>query len=261
MSHLSGKIFNAMMKKHINLPADALQGRLILVTGATRGIGRAVALACAHAGAELIITGRTIGALEELDDDISAMGGKSTIVELDQTDKPAMPRLANVIEKRWGRLDGFVANAGQLGQMAPMAHIDPEGFERTLEVNLVSVWHQIAAFEPLLLAAPAGRAVLVSSGAAYGPRAFWGGYAVSKAGLEAMGRVWAAENEKNNLRINIINPGATATAMRKEAYPGEDATTLPSPEDIAPAFIQLLHDSCVSQGQSYTISDLITLSI
>ena len=234
-----------------------LSGKVILVTGASRGIGRSVALGCAKAGAEVIITGRTMGALEELDDDINAVGGSATIVELDQTDTAAMARLGQAIGSRWGRLDGFVANAGQLGQMAPMPHIDPEIFERTILVNVTSVWHQIAAFDGLLRAAPAGRVVLVSSGAAHGDRAYWGAYAVSKAGLEAMGRAWAAESEKTNMRINLLDPGATRTAMRAAAYPGEDPNNLPTADDIAPAFLHLLSPACDSQGTLYRAADLI----
>ena len=234
-----------------------LSGKIILITGASRGIGRSVALGCAQAGAEVIITGRTMGALEELDDEINAVGGSATIVELDQTDTAAMARLGQAIGSRWGRLDGFVANAGQLGQMAPMPHIDAEIFERTMMVNVTSVWHQIAAFDGLLRAAPAGRAVLVSSGAAHGERAYWGAYAVSKAGLEAMGRAWAAESEKTAMRINLLDPGATRTAMRAAAYPGEDPNTLRTADDIAPAFLQLLSPDCDSQGKRYLATDLI----
>jgi len=234
-----------------------MSNRVILVTGASRGIGRAVARACAKAGAEVIITGRTMAGLEELDDEIQSAGGKATIVELDQTDHAAIPRLAQAIGARWGQLDGFLANAGQLGQMAPMPHIDADIFERTIDVNLVSVWHQIAAFDSLLRLSDAGRAVLVSSGAAHGARPFWGGYAVSKAGLEAMGRAWAAESEQTNLRINLINPGATATAMRAAAFPGENQQSLPTPQDIAPAFVWLLSPDCTSQGQLYQAAELI----
>ena len=237
--------------------ADDLAGRLILVTGASRGIGRAVALACAEAGAELIITARTTGALEELDDAIKERGGQATLVEMDVTDLPAIPRLAGAIAQRWGRLDGFVANAGQLGQMAPMAHSDPEIFERTLQVNLTSVWHQLRTFDPLLRAAPAGRAVLVTSGAALGARPYWGAYAVSKAGLESMGRAWAAESEQTNLRINLLDPGAVATAMRAAAYPGEDPASLPGPQEIAPAFLRLLSPDCPYHGERLHARDLV----
>ena len=236
-----------------------LEGRLILITGASRGIGRAAALACAAAGAELIITGRTSGALEEVDDEIRAVGSSATIVELDQTDYAATPRLADAIANRWGRLDGFVANAGQLGQMAPMAHIEPDIWERTLSVNLTSVWFQVKTFEPLLRAAPAGRVVLVSSGAAVGARPFWGAYAVSKAGLESMALAWAAENEQTNMKINLLDPGGTATAMRASAYPGEDPATLPLPADIAPAFVTLLSDSCEGHGERYSARALTGL--
>ena len=236
-----------------------LDGRLILITGASRGIGRAAAIACAAAGAELIITGRTSGALEEVDDEIRAVGSSATIVELDQTDYAATPRLADAIANRWGRLDGFVANAGQLGQMAPMAHIEPDIWERTLSVNLTSIWFQAKTFDPLLQAAPAGRVVLVSSGAAVGARPFWGAYAVSKAGLESMALAWAAENEQTNMKINLLDPGGTATAMRASAYPGEDPATLPSPADIAPAFVTLLSDSCEGHGERYSARALTGL--
>ena len=234
-----------------------LSNKVILITGASRGIGRAAALACAAAGAELIITARTVAGLEELDDEIQKAGGHSTIVELDQSDHEAMPRLAQAIASRWGRLDGFVANAGQLGQMAPMPHIDAEIFERTIDINLVSVWHQIAAFDSLLRQSEAGRAVLVSSGVAHGAHAFWGGYAVSKAGLEAMGRAWAAESEQTNLRINMLNPGGTKTALRAAAFPGEKADNLADPATIAPAFVWMLSAACTSQGELYRAADLL----
>ena len=233
-----------------------LTDKVILITGASRGIVRSVALNCAQAGAEVIITGRTMGALEELDDEISNIDGKATIVELDQTDTSAMARLAQAIATRWGRLDGFVANAGQLGQMAPMPHIDPEIFEKTIMVNLTSIWYQIAAFDTLLRASNAGRAVLVSSGAAQGARAYWGAYAVSKAGLEAMARAWAAESEKTKMRINLIDPGATRTAMRAAAYPGEDPANLRTAGEITPAFLHLLSPACTSQGLLYKAAEL-----
>ena len=244
---------------NIALSNGQLDGRLILITGASRGIGRAAAIACAAAGAELIITGRTSGALEEVDDEIRAVGSSATIVELDQTDYAATPRLADAIANRWGRLDGFVANAGQLGQMAPMAHIEPDIWERTLSVNLTSIWFQAKTFDPLLRAAPASRVVLVSSGAAVGARPFWGAYAVSKAGLESMALAWAAENEQTNMKINLLDPGGTATAMRASAFPGEDPATLPSPADIAPAFVTLLSDSCEGHGERYSARALTGL--
>ena len=226
-----------------------LSGRLILITGATRGLGRAVAIAAAAAGAEIIITGRTIGALEEVDDEIKASGSSATIVELDMKDTAAMPRLAAAIAERWGRLDGFVANAAMLAALTPIGHLTPEAWDESVAVNLTGQWHMIRAFDPLLRAAPAGRAVLVTSGAAIGSRPFWGPYAATKAGLEALGRSWAGESEQTNLQINMINPGGTATKMRASAFPGEDPATLPQPEDIAPAFLMLLADDCPHHGE------------
>ena len=195
-----------------------LSGKLVLVTGATRGIGRAVAIAAASAGAELVITGRTIGALEEVDDEIKAGGGHATIVEMDMQDTAAMPRLAAAIAERWGRLDGFVANAAILTALTPVGHVTPEDWETNIAVNLTGQWHMIRAFDPLLRAAPAGRAILVTSGAAVGSRPFWGPYAATKAGLEALGRSWAGESEQTNLKINMMNPGGTATGMRAAAF-------------------------------------------
>ncbi len=237
----------------------SLKDRLILVTGASRGIGRAVAIAAANAGAELIITGRTIGALEEVDDEIKAVGGKSTIVEMDMEDYPAIPRLAAAIESRWGRLDGLVANAGMLPALTPVAHLEQSAWDTCLSVNLTGQWHLIKAMDPLLRAAPAGRAILVSSGAAEGIRPFWGPYAAAKAGLEALGRSWAGENEHNNLKINLMNPGGTATGMRASAFPGEKPESLPSPEDIAPAFLMLLQDDCPHHGELVAARDLLGL--
>ena len=235
-----------------------LDGKVILVTGASRGIGREVALEAARHGAELIITGRTTGALEEVDDEIAAAGGNAVIVELDQTDLEAIPRLAAAIGSRWGRLDGLVANAGQLGQLSPMAHSDPETWDRTMLVNLTSIFHMVRAFDGLLRASPAGRAVLVSSGAAVGARPYWGAYAVSKAGLESMGRAWAAESEQTNMKINMMDPGGTRTAMRAAAFPGEDPQTLPSAADVARCFIPLLADDCPYHGEVLRARDMMS---
>lgn len=234
-----------------------LHNKIILITGASRGIGHAVALAAAKAGANLIITGRTIGALEELDDKIKAVGSTATIVQLDMSDHAAMPRLAMAIQRRWGKLDGLVANAAMLSPLTPLSHLDETVWDNTIAVNLTAQWHLIKAMEPLLLAAPAGRAVLVSSGVAEGIRPFWGPYAVSKAGLEAMGRVWAGETEKTNLRINILNPGGTATGMRASAFPGENPQMLPQPKDIAPAFLALLDSTCSDHGKRFDARDML----
>lgn len=241
----------------MSIATPDLSGKLVLVTGATRGIGRAVAVAAARAGAELIITGRTIGALEEVDDEIKAQGGHATIVEMDMKDFDAIPRLAAAIAERWGRLDGFVANAAMLTALTPVGHITPEDWEANIAVNLTGQWHMIRALDPLLRAAPAGRAILVTSGAAVGSRPFWGPYAATKAGLEALGRSWAGESEQTNLRINMMNPGGTATTMRAAAFPGEDPASLPQPQDIAPAFLALLADDCRHHGEVVDARELI----
>ncbi len=241
--------------------AQVLAGKLVLVTGASRGIGRAVAVAAASVGAELLITGRTIGALEELDDYLRAAGCKATIVEMDMRDTMAIPRLAAAIDRRWGCLDGFVANAGMLPALTPIAHLKPDVWDDCLAVNLSGQWHLIRALDPLLRAAPAGRAILVSSGAAVGSRPFWGPYAAAKAGLEALGRSWAGESEQTNLRINILNPGGVATAMRASAFPGEDQSTLPQPEDIAPAFIHLLSPECEHHGVVLSARKMLGMEI
>jgi len=233
----------------MSITTPDLSGKLVLVTGATRGIGRAVAIAAAGAGAEMIITGRTIGALEEVDDEIKAGGGHATIVELDMKDTAAMPRLAAAIAERWGRLDGFVANAAILTALTPVGHVTPEDWETNIAGNLTGQWHMIRAFDPLLRAAPAGRAILVTSGAAVGSRPFWGPYAATKAGLEALGRSWAGESEQTDIRINMMNPGGTATTMRASAFPGEDPASLPQPADIAPAFLALLAEDCPWHGE------------
>ncbi|MAB19101.1 MAG: oxidoreductase [SAR116 cluster bacterium] len=237
-----------------------LDGKLVLVTGATRGIGRAVAIGAAAAGAELIITGRTTGALEEVDDAIRGAGSTATIVELDMKDYAAMPRLASVIHERWGRLDGFVANAAVLAPLTPVTHLTPENWDESIAVNLTGQWHMIRALDPLLRAAAAGRAILVSSGAAVGSRPFWGPYAATKAALEAVGRSWAGESEQTGLRINMLNPGGTATGMRASAFPGEDPASLPSPEDIVPAFLELLSDECSYHGELVNARDLAGLT-
>ena len=234
-----------------------LSNKLILVTGATRGIGRAVAVAAAAAGAEIIITGRTIGALEEVDDEIKAAGSSATIVELDMKDAAAIPRLASAIAGRWGRLDGFVANAAMLAALTPIGHLTPEAWDESVAVNLTGQWHMIRAFDPLLRAAPAGRAILVTSGAALGSKPFWAPYAATKAGLEALGRSWAGESEQTNLKINMINPGGTATKMRASAFPGEDPASLPQPSDIAPAFLRLLAEDCPYHGELVEARQLI----
>ena len=216
-----------------------LAGRLALVTGASRGIGRAVAVGFAKAGAHVILLARTVGALEEADDEIRAAGGAATLVALDLKATDKLDALGPTILQRWGKLDIFVANAGLLGPLSPLGHITSEAWREVIDVNLTANWHLVRALDPLLRLSDAGRAIFVSSGAAAGKNAYWGPYAVSKAGLEALAKTWANELEQTPVKVNIINPGPIRTGMRAKAFPGEDPAKLKTPDDIVPLFLRL----------------------
>jgi NAD(P)-dependent dehydrogenase (short-subunit alcohol dehydrogenase family) len=215
------------------------QRRVALVTGASRGIGRAAALALARSGCHIIALARTVGGLEELDDAIKREGGSATLVPADLTDFPALDRLGAAIATRWLKLDVFIGNAGLLGPLAPLGHVDPAAWDRVMAVNVTANWRLLRAVDASLRAAPAGRVVLVSSGAATACRAYWGPYSVSKAALEALARTYAAETETTPIRVMLVNPGPLRTAMRAEAMPGEDPATLKTPQDLAPWFVKL----------------------
>lgn len=230
-----------------------LSGRLALVTGASRGIGYFLALELAKRGAHVIAVARTVGGLEELDDEISKLGGKATLVPLDITDMDAIDRLGASIYERWGKLDIMVANAGVLGTISPIGHIEVKDFEKVMNVNVTSVWRLIRTTDPLLRASDAGRAILLSSGAAHTARAFWGPYAASKAALEVMARSWAEETQRLPLRINSVNPGATRTAMRAKAMPGEDPDTLPHPQEVAARIVALADPALTQTGKLFDI--------
>ncbi|MBB3770256.1 NAD(P)-dependent dehydrogenase (short-subunit alcohol dehydrogenase family) [Angulomicrobium tetraedrale] len=232
--------------------ARPLAGRIALVTGATRGIGQATALALAEAGAHIIALGRTSGALEELDDAIVAAGSTATLVPMDIKDFPAIDRLGGALYERFGKLDIFIGNAGVLGPMTPLAQVEPKEWDDALAVNLTANWRLVRSLDPLLRLSTAGRAVLVSSGAAHKARAFWGTYAISKAAVEMLARTWANEVANiSNLRVNLINPGPTRTRMRAKAFPSEDPQTLPAPEDIATAILALCLPSFEETGKLY----------
>ncbi len=216
-----------------------LTGRLALITGASRGIGRAVALAFAREGAQLILVARTVGALEELDDAVQSAGGTATLVPLDLTDFDGLDRLGASIHERWGRLDVLVGNAAILGPLSPVGHITPKDWQALLDVNVTANYRLIRSMDPLLKASDAGRAIFVTSGAVRKHRPFWGGYAATKAALEGLVHAYAAECAKSSVRVNLLNPGPTRTAMRARAMPGEDPNSLPMPEDIAPLFVDL----------------------
>lgn len=228
-----------------------LKDRIALVTGASRGIGYYAALEFAKQGAHIIALARTEGGLEELDDAIKEAGGSATLVPVDLTDFDALDRLGSTIYERWGRLDIFLANAGTLGSLSPLAHFTPKEFANVIDVNITANWRLIRSLDALLKQSDAGRAIFLSSGAARTAGAFWGPYAMSKAALEAMAKSWAAENENTPLNINIVDPGVLRTAMRARAMPGEDPKTLPHPETIAPTLVELASPSCDKNGGYY----------
>lgn len=225
-----------------------LSGRIALVTGASRGIGRAVALGLAKSGAHVILAARSLGALEAVDDEIRALGGAATLLQLDLKKGDRVDQLGPTIYQRWERLDILIANAGILGPLSPLGHTTDEGFLSTIDINLIANWRLIRTLDPLLKRSDAGRAVFVTSGAASGKYAYWGAYSASKAGLEALVKTWAAELQSTSVKANLINPGATRTQMRAKAFPGEDPATLPAPEDLVPLFLELASPQCERNG-------------
>jgi len=217
-----------------------MEGRIALVTGASRGIGRAAALALAQAGAHVILVARTVGGLEEADDEIQKFGGTATLVPMNLRDSDAIDRLGASIYERWGRLDAFLGNAGVLGQLTPLAHLEPKTFQEVMEVNVTANWRLIRSLDPVLRQSDAGRVLFVTSGAARKHTPFWGAYAVSKAALESLALTYAAECETSKIKVNLLNPGPMRTAMRRKAMPGEDPSLLPAPEDITPRIVEML---------------------
>lgn len=230
----------------------ALDGRIALITGASRGIGAAVAERFAAEGARLILAARTPGALEEVDDRVAAAanGATATLVPVDLADHDRIDEMAGALADRFGRIDILVGNAAVLGGLAPLAHVEPERWAEAMNVNLTANWRLIRAFEPLLRQSRAGRAIFVTSGVTRGAFPFWGPYAASKAALEALVRTWAAELEKTAIRINILDPGVVRTRMRAEAMPGEDPMTLPPPESLAGTFVELASADCRRNGET-----------
>jgi NAD(P)-dependent dehydrogenase (short-subunit alcohol dehydrogenase family) len=217
-----------------------LAGRVALVTGATRGIGRACALALGEAGAHVIAVGRTQGALEELDDAMRSRGAApATLVPLDLTDGAGIDALGGAIFQRHGRLDILIHAAAMMGGLRPAAHIPPVLWDKVVATNLTSAFRLIRSLEPLLRASEAGRAIFITCAAAVEPKAFWGSYAATKAGMEALVRAWADEVEISPLRCAIVDPGPMATRLRAEAFPGEDPATLTDPSEIGPLIVEL----------------------
>jgi NAD(P)-dependent dehydrogenase (short-subunit alcohol dehydrogenase family) len=227
----------------------SLANRIALVTGASRGIGRAAAKALAAAGAHVILVARTVGGLEEADDEIRKAGGNATLVPLNLKDFDALDRLGASIFERWGRLDAFLGNAGVLGALTPLAHLEPKVFDDLLEVNVTANWRLLRSLDPLLRRSEAGRVLFLSSGVARKHIPFWGGYAMSKAALESLALTYAAECEGTNVKVNLLNPGPVRTGMRAKAFPGEDPETLPSPEALAPLIVEMLSARWEKNGE------------
>jgi NAD(P)-dependent dehydrogenase (short-subunit alcohol dehydrogenase family) len=227
-----------------------LAGKIALVTGASRGIGKAVAKLFAREGAELILVARTTGGLEELDDEIRQINGKtSLLVPLDLREFEAIDRLGYALYERYGRLDILVGNAGDLGTLAPVGHIEPAEFQRVMDINLTANWRLLRSLDPLLRQSEAGRAIFVTSSVGSQARPFWGTYSISKAALEMLVRIYAEEIKSTKIRANLIDPGRTRTGMRAAAYPGEDPMTLPTPEAVAEKFLPLASAEFDGNGQ------------
>ena len=237
-----------------------LAGKIALITGASRGIGAAVAERFAREGAHLVLAARTVGGLEEVDDAVRAAGGTATLVPLDLREFVKIDELAAALHERYGHLDILVGNAAEFGTFSPLGHIDPALWQEVIDLNLTANWRLIRAMDPLLRAAENGRAIFVTSGIARAPRAYWGPYAVSKAGLEVLVKTYAAELEKTRVRANLLGPGIVRTRLRARVFPGEDPTTLPPPESVANAFLQLAVPECERNGEIVNAADLVDTS-
>jgi NAD(P)-dependent dehydrogenase (short-subunit alcohol dehydrogenase family) len=229
----------------------ALASRIALVTGATRGIGRATAVALAREGAHVVAIGRTPGALEELDDAIKAEGSSATLVPLDLKDTDGLVRLAAALNERYQKLDILIGNAALVGSNSPLDHFTAKEWDEVIAVNVTANWHLIRTMDALLRRSDAGRAVFLTSGAGSNPRAYRGLYGVSKAALDALARTYADETQSTPVRVNLFNPGPTRTSMRAAVMPGEDPMTLPTPEEVAATIVPLCLPSFTETGKFY----------
>lgn len=231
-----------------------LQGRLALITGASRGIGAAVARRFASEGAQVILTARTVGGLEEVDDRIRAEGGAAaTLVPLDLREFDKIDALGASLYERFGKLDILVGNAGILGTLSPIGHIDPATWQAVMDTNVTANFRLIRSLDPLLRRSEAGRAIFVTSGAAARPIAYWGAYGTSKAALEMLVGIYAAETAKTEIRVNLLSPGVVRTNMRAQAFPGEDPESLPPPEAVTDRFVELASADCRRHGETVSV--------
>lgn len=234
-----------------------LEGRVALVTGASRGIGRAVARAYGAEGAQLVLLARTTGGLEEVDDEVRRRGGRpAVLVPLDITDGAGIDRMGGALHERFGRLDVLVGNAAILGTLTPAHHVEPDTWQRALDVNLTGNWRLIRSLDPLLRRSDAGRAIFVTSGITAMNPPYWATYAATKAALEALVTCWAGELSRTRVKVNLLDPGVLRTAMRARAFPGEDPESLPEPESVAEAFVRMALPSWTASGERVAASTL-----
>jgi NAD(P)-dependent dehydrogenase (short-subunit alcohol dehydrogenase family) len=236
--------------------AAELKGQVALVTGASRGIGAALAVELARRGAHCVLVARTHGGLEETDDAIRAAGGSATLLPFDLAGKEAdkIDSFGPSLVERFGRLDILAHVAGALGSLTPIAHIQPRDWTQLVGVNMTATWRLIRTCDPPLRAAPAGRAVFVTTGRVRRPKPFWGPYGATKAGMEHMVKTWALEVENTPLRVNLFDPGVVATKMRAQAMPGEDPSTVTQPEEVAPALADLCMPAEARNGETVPFS-------
>jgi NAD(P)-dependent dehydrogenase (short-subunit alcohol dehydrogenase family) len=230
-----------------------LAGKIALITGGSRGIGAAVAERFAREGSHVVLAARTVGGLEEVDDKIRAQGGSATLVPLDLRDFIKIDELAAALFDRYGRLDILIGNAAEFGIFSPLGHIDPVIWTEVMDLNLTANWRLVRAMDPLLRAATAGRAIFVTSAVARHTPAYWGPYAVSKAALEMLVKIYAGEITKTRVRANLIDPGAVRTRLRARAFPGENPAHLPSPESVTDAFLALALPECARNGETVVV--------
>ncbi len=227
------------------------EGKVALVTGASRGIGQALAKALALQGAHVIALARTKGGLEELDDELKALGAQISLLRLDLREGGQIDALGPTLYERWQRLDIFVGNAGILGPLSPLGHISEADWSQTFAINVTANWRLLRTLDPILRLSPAGRVLFITSGAAQNCRAYWGPYSVSKAALEALAKTYAHEMQSTAVRVNLLNPGPMRTRMRRQAFRGEDENTLPQPETIVPLALSLLTEETTANGERF----------
>ena len=225
------------------------KSRIALITGATRGIGKEIAILLAKNKIHVIILGRTLSALDDLSDKINDFGGSSTCLQFDLNDLNEISKISQEVKQRWGKLDILISNAAYLHNLTPLSHLSEKDWQISLNTNLSSNWLLIKHFENLLLESEFGRAIFLTSGASQGYRPFWGAYAITKAGLDSMIRAWSSEMEKTNLSVNLYDPGATKTQMRARAYPGENPKMLKEPDEIAKDILKICNKNFIKNGE------------